>query len=220
MDGDLAPLPEMLALCERFDAWLYVDDAHGFGVLGRGGRGCLSHWGLDAGANAARLTARLVYMATLGKAAGVAGAFIAAAEPVVEWLVQRARPYFFATGAPPMVAEALRESLRIIEADDWRRERLRALRTQLVEGLRGLPWAVPESGCAIQPVILGDTATALAVMQALDAQGLWVPAIRPPTVPEGTSRLRISLSALHTAADIERLCAALAATARDLSARR
>lgn len=210
MDGDLAPLPDMLALCERHDAWLYVDDAHGFGVLGEGGRGSLAHWfGSDANRLPSRITARLIYMATLGKAAGVAGAFIAGAPAVVEWLMQKARPYFFATGAPPMVAEALRASLKLIESEAWRRERLLELRRQLTEGLTALPWHAPASGSAIQPVILGSAASALAVMRALEAEGIWVPAIRPPTVPEGTSRLRVSLSALHTAGDVERLLAAL-----------
>lgn len=214
MDGDLAPLPEMLALCERHDAWLYVDDAHGFGVLGTGGRGSLSHWGLDP----ARLPSRLIYMATLGKAAGVAGAFVAGAPALIEWLMHKARSFFFATGAPAMVAEALLASLVVIEAEEWRRERLLALRGQLAAGLAGLPWAAPASACAIQPLILGDNATALAVMAALDAEGLWVPAIRPPTVPEGTARLRISLSASHSPADVARLCEALHRTARAMQA--
>lgn len=209
MDGDLAPLPDMLALCERHDAWLYVDDAHGFGVLGEDGRGSLSHWGLDPRA----LPARLIYMATLGKAAGVAGAFIAGAPAMIEWLVHKARTFFFATGAPPMIAEALRASLHVIATEGWRRERLQALHRQLVDGLAGLPWPVPPSESAIQPVLLGDNAGALAVMAALDAQGLWVPAIRPPTVPDGTARLRISLSAAHGPEDVERLCAALRAAA-------
>lgn len=209
MDGDLADLPALLALCDRHDAWLYIDDAHGFGVLGARGRGSLEHWGLDFAAHAARL----VVMATLGKAAGVAGAFVAAAGPVIDWLVNRARPYFFATGAPPMLTEALRASLQIIERDAWRRERLVELREQLIEGLRGLPWSLPASGCAIQPVLLGSNASAMAVMRILDEQGLWVPAIRPPTVPEGSARLRISLSALHTGADVQQLCEALGGAA-------
>lgn len=216
MDGDLAPLPEMLALCERHDAWLYVDDAHGFGVLGDGGRGSLSHWGLDPAA----ASRRLVYMATLGKAAGVAGAFIAGAPSLIEWLMHKARTFFFATGAPPMIAEALRMSLRLIESEAWRRERLLALREQLATGLSGLaPWYAPASACAIQPLILGDNATAMAVMAALEEQGLWVPAIRPPTVAEGTARLRISLTAAHRPEEVARLCAALHATHAQLVAR-
>ena len=205
MDGDVAPIPQMLALCERHDALLYLDDAHGFGVLGRDGRGALSHCGLEGDA----IPSRLIYMATLGKAAGVSGAFVAGAAPVIEWLLQKARTYMFATGAPAMVAAALRASLRVIEAEGWRRERLAALRAQLQAGLAALPWDAPATPSAIQPLLLGDNATALSVMAALDAQGLWVPAIRPPTVPAGTARLRITLSAAHGAADVDRLLAAL-----------
>lgn len=205
MDGDLAPLPELLALCERHDAWLLVDDAHGFGVLGEGGRGSLSHWGLRAGA----MPPRLIYMATLGKAAGVSGAFVAGPEPVVEWLMQKSRTYMFATGAPAMVAEALRAALVVIEREGWRRERLRTLRERLAAGLAGSRWAAPRSDSAIQPVIVGDNGAALAVQAALEERGLWVPAIRPPTVPEGTARLRISLSAAHEAGDVDRLVSAL-----------
>jgi 8-amino-7-oxononanoate synthase len=204
MDGDLAPIPELLALCERHDAWLYVDDAHGFGVLGEGGRGSLSHWRVGASA-----ASRLIYMATLGKAAGVSGAFVAGAPSVVEWLLQRARTYMFATAAPAMIAEALRASLWVIEHESWRRERLAELRAQLREGLRGLPWTAPASDTAIQPLVVGDNATALAVMAALEQRGIWVPAIRPPTVPAGTARLRITLSAVHRVQDVARLCAAL-----------
>jgi 8-amino-7-oxononanoate synthase len=206
MDGDLAPLPELLALCERHDAWLMIDDAHGFGVIGEAGRGTLSHFGLAG----RRVTDRLVYMATLGKAAGVAGAFVAGGEAVVEWLMQRARTYMFATGAPALIAEALRASLRVIAEEEWRREHLKRLHVRLREGLTPLPWQAPRSDTAIQPLILGETATALEVMSALDAQGLWVPAIRPPTVPAGTSRLRICLSAAHTEDDVQRLCHAVA----------
>lgn len=206
MDGDLAPLPDMLALCERHDAWLMVDDAHGFGVLGEGGRGSLSHWGLRAGA----MPDRLIYMATLGKAAGVAGAFIAAAEPVIDWLVQRARTYFFATGAPPMVAQTVRSALKVIEREEWRRERLASLRVRLAAGLATLPWDVPTTATAIQPVVIGGNAQAMAMMTGLEARGLWVPAIRPPTVPEGTARLRITLSAAHADRDIDTLLTALA----------
>jgi len=211
MDGDLAPVPELLALCERHDAWLFVDDAHGFGVLGEGGRGTLSHFGLVP----ARHASRLVYMATLGKAAGVAGAFVAGAEPVVEWLLQRARTYMFATAAPATIAAGLRASLKIIEADDWRRAQLRTLHARLDEGLARLPWRAPASFTAVQPLLLGDNATALRVMDALQSRGIWVPAIRPPTVPAGTARLRITLSAAHSEAQVERLCEALGAIAQE-----
>jgi 8-amino-7-oxononanoate synthase len=205
MDGDLAPIPELLALCARHDAWLMVDDAHGFGVLGEGGRGTLSHLGLRARDHASRL----IYMATLGKAAGVAGAFVAGAAPVVEWLLQRARTYMFATAAPAPIAEALRAALRVIEQEGWRRERLAQLHAQLSAGLAALPWSAPASHSAIQPLIIGDNGSALGVMAALEARGIWVPAIRPPTVPAGTARLRITLSAAHSPAQVDRLLSAL-----------
>ena len=157
----------------------------------------------------ASAASRLIYMATLGKAAGVAGAFLAGGHAVIEWLLQRARTYMFATAAPAMIAEALRASLRVIEAEGWRRERLAELREKLRVGLQGLPWHAPHSDTAIQPLILGDNATALAVMAALEERVIWVPAIRPPTVPAGTARLRITLSADHRIEDVDRLCAAL-----------
>ncbi len=201
MDGNIAPLPQLLALCERHDALLMVDDAHGFGVLGPQGRGTAAHFGLRS--------ERLVYMATLGKAAGVAGAFVAGAENLVEWLLQRSRTYIFATAAPPMVAEALRVALRLIEADDWRRTRLTELARQLQVGIAGLPWPLLPSPTAIQPLIVGGNREAVDAATRLQAHGLWVPAIRPPTVPDGTARLRISLSAAHTAADVQHLLDAL-----------
>ncbi len=205
MDGDVAPVPALLELCERFDAMLMIDDAHGFGVLGAGGRGTLEHFGLTG----SQVSHRLIYMATLGKAAGAAGAFIAGASGMVEWLLQRARTYMFATATPPATAEALRASLRVIDSERWRREHLAALRTQLRAGLQGLPWQLLPSDTAIQPLIVGDNAQAMHVMDALWAQDVWAPAIRPPTVPAGTARLRISLSAAHSSADVEQLTLAL-----------
>jgi 8-amino-7-oxononanoate synthase len=219
MDGSVADVPALLALCERHDAWLMIDDAHGFGVLGAQGEGTLSHFGMAGrdGVSAAwsgRLD-RLIYMATLGKAAGVAGAFIAGEPSMVEWVMQKARTYMFATAAPAMVAEALRASLRVMSEEGWRREHLRALQLALREGvLRSkLPWDLWPSDTAIQPLVIGRNADALAVMSRLDAQGVWVPAIRPPTVPEGTARLRISLSAAHTLEQVQTLCEALAQAA-------
>jgi len=208
MDGDIAPLPELLALCERHDAWLMVDDAHGFGVLGAGGRGSLAHFGIAS--------PRIVYMGTLGKAAGVFGAFVAAEEPVIEWILQRARTYIFTTGTPPLLATALAASLELIASEEWRRDRLRQLIAQLRVGLAGLPWRLAPSETAIQPLIVGDNRAALALMDALRERGIWVPAIRPPTVPAGTARLRISLSAAHTPEDVAQLIAAL----KDISAAR
>ncbi|MGH8698363.1 MAG: 8-amino-7-oxononanoate synthase, partial [Burkholderiales bacterium] len=213
MDGDIAPLPELLALCERHDAWLVVDDAHGFGVLGPAGRGTLAHFGIAS--------PRIAYIGTLGKAAGVFGAFVAGDEPVVEWILQRARTYTFTTGSPPMLATALSASVDLIESGEWRRERLRQLIAQLGAGLAGLPWRLLPSETAIQPLIVGDNRAALVLMEQLRERGIWVPAIRPPTVPAGTARLRISLSALHTSEDVARLIAALhdIASARGLPER-
>lgn len=206
MDGDLADLPALLALAERFDAWLIVDDAHGFGVLGAQGRGSLSHFNL--------CSERLIYMGTLGKAAGVGGAFVAAHPTIIDWLVQAARPYIYTTAAPPAVAHALRASLRLIgsEEGEQRRtqlqQRITQLRTQLttlIDAHPTLGWQLMESSTAIQPVLIGDNAAAMALAAVLDAQDLWVPAIRPPTVPVGTARLRITLSAAHTTDDVQRL---------------
>jgi 8-amino-7-oxononanoate synthase len=200
MDGDIAPLPELLRLAEAFDAWLVVDDAHGFGVLGDG-RGTLAHFGLQS--------ERIVYMGTLGKAAGVAGAFVAAHPAVVETLVQVARPYVYTTAAPPLLAVALAAALRSIRNDDFRRVRLAELIAAFRQGAARLPWTLLPSATPIQPLIIGDVRTAVAVSDALLARGILVPAIRPPTVPAGTARLRVSLSAAHTRADVDALTAAL-----------
>ncbi|WP_114973462.1 8-amino-7-oxononanoate synthase [Rhodoferax ferrireducens] len=218
MDGDLADLPALLALAERFDAWLIVDDAHGFGVLGAQGRGSLSHFELKS--------ERLIYMGTLGKAAGVGGAFVAAHPTIIDWLVQAARPYIYTTAAPPAVAHALRESLRLMAGAEGDRRRahlqqlIGQLRTQLTALLAAHPalgWRLVDSSTAIQPIIVGDNAVTLALAAALDAQGLWVPAIRPPTVPAGTARLRITLSAAHSSDDVQRLVDGLARAAGDLT---
>lgn len=216
MDGNVVDVPALLALCEQHDAWLMIDDAHGFGVLGEHGDGTLSHQGIAgregvAAAWQGRLD-RLVYMATLGKAAGVAGAFIAGHPAMVEWVMQKARTYMFATAAPAVVAESLRAALRVMQEDPQRRTHLQTLRQRLRDGVEAarLPWTLMPSDTAIQPLVIGSNADAMQVMAALDAQGVWVPAIRPPTVPEGTARLRISLSAAHTVEQIDRLVAALA----------
>ena len=202
MDGDLAPLPLLYALAERYDAWLVIDDAHGFGVLGKNGRGSLSHFNLPA-------TPRILLMGTLGKAAGVGGAFVAGSETAVEFLLQKARSYIFTTAAPPAIACALSKSLALIENGDARRANLFARIGQLRDGLAGLPWQLLPSATAIQPLIVGDNEAALALANALWERGFWVPAIRPPTVPKGTARLRISLSAAHNAGDIDHLITAL-----------
>ena len=215
MDGNVADVPALMALCERHDAWLMIDDAHGFGVLGEHGEGTLSYFGMAgrdgvAPAWQGRMD-RLIYMATLGKAAGVAGAFVAGEPSMVEWVLQKARTYMFATATPAMIAEALRASVRVMQEEGWRRDHLCALQQRLREGVAaaGLPWHLMPSDTAIQPLIIGSNEAALAVMAKLDEQGVWVPAIRPPTVPEGTARLRISLSAAHKLAQVDQLVAAL-----------
>ena len=203
MDGDLAPLPGLLALCERHGAWLFVDDAHGFGVLGEHGRGALEHFGLRS--------PNLVYVGTLGKAAGVGGAFIAAHASVIELMIQRARPYIYTTAAPPALAHALLTSLDIIGGDEGRalRTQLAALIAQLDRELHLERWQRLPSSTAIQPIIIGSNDEALRAAAALHQQGLWVPAIRPPTVAAGTARLRVTLSATHTQEQVARLSAAL-----------
>lgn len=203
MDGNLAPLPRILALCERYGAWLVVDDAHGFGVLGDTGRGALEHFGLRS--------PNLVYIGTLGKAAGVGGAFIAAHASVIALLVQRARPYIYTTAAPPALAHALQASLDIIGGEEGgrRRAHLAALVAHLRDALRLRRWRLLASSTAIQPIVIGSNADALRVAAGLHEQGLWVPAIRPPTVAVGTARLRVTLSAAHTHEDVALLARAL-----------
>lgn len=201
MDGDLAPLDRMLDLCERYDAWLVVDDAHGFGVLGSRGAGSLEHFGLAS--------SRVVYMATLGKAAGVSGAFVAASAEVIEFLVQQGRPYIYTTASPPALSAALLKSLDLIAGEPWRRERVTQLAGRFAASLRVKRWRLARSDTAIQPLIVGTNAEAVALSDALAAQRIAVPAIRPPTVPEGTARLRISFSAAHADADVDALVAAL-----------
>jgi len=204
MDGDVAPLARLLELADAHDAWLVVDDAHGFGVLGEG-RGSLAHCGLAS--------ERIVYMGTLGKAAGAAGAFVAGHPAVIETLVQTARPYIYTTAAPALLAEAARAALSVIRDDTPRRRHLHALIARFRDGARALPWRLLPSGTAIQPLVVGASAAAVALSAQLAARGVWVPAIRPPTVPAHTARLRISLSAAHSEADVDALLAALHACA-------
>jgi len=201
MDGDIAPLREMLALCEQHDAWLYVDDAHGFGVLGERGRGSLAHFGVES--------SRIIYMATLGKAAGVSGAFVAAEQVVIDTLINHANSYVYTTATPPALSSALLQSLQLIEEGEERRAHLKLLVARLRSGLAGLPWILMESDTAIQPLLIGDNQRALELSAALRERGIWVAAIRPPTVPQGTARLRITLSAEHGEADVDRLIGAL-----------
>ena len=200
MDGDLAPVDALLDLAERYDAWLYLDDAHGFGVL-NDGRGGLT-------ARAAK-SARVIYLATLGKAAGVAGAAVAADQTVIDWLIQKSRTYIYTTATPPMLAACLSASLQQIADGEARREILRRNVRALRSGLADLRWNLLPSDTPIQPLIVGGNAEAVALSRALLERGLLVPAIRTPTVPQGTARLRITLSAAHTDHDVAQLITTL-----------
>ncbi|HSV48282.1 MAG TPA: 8-amino-7-oxononanoate synthase [Ramlibacter sp.] len=215
MDGDEADIPALLALCERHDALLLLDDAHGFGVLGPQGRGSLA----TAGLTGAKASHRVLYMGTLGKAAGVAGAFVAGDDAIVEWLIQKTRTYIFATAAPPLLACALSTSLGLIRQGDGLRRQLARnialLRSGVARAVQGTGWQLGRSSTAIQPLVIGPNDQALAVMEGLRARGIWVPAIRPPTVTEGTARLRIALSAAHTERDVASLVDALADLAHE-----
>jgi 8-amino-7-oxononanoate synthase len=214
MDGDVADIPALIALCERHDALLLLDDAHGFGVCGPQGRGSLAAVA-RTGAQASR---RVLYMATLGKAAGVSGAFVAGPSDLVEWLLQKTRSYTFATAAPALLAQSVRAALRVIQDEPARLERLHRniahLRAGLPAAIAGSGWTLLPSPTAVQALVIGSNDDALRAMGALADAGLWVPAIRPPTVPEGTARLRIALSAAHTSEDIDTLLRALGDAAR------
>ncbi|MEE8216184.1 MAG: 8-amino-7-oxononanoate synthase [Acidiferrobacterales bacterium] len=203
MDGDLAPLQRLLPLARAHKAWLLVDDAHGIGVLGPGGRGSLAH--LDIATQAP-----VILMGTLGKAFGVFGAFVAGDEPLIETLIQHARTYIYTTALPPAVAEAARASLQIVRSEEWRRERLQSLVDRFVEQATQMGLSLTGARTPIQPVILGSPEAAVAASRTLRAQGILVPAIRPPTVAPGTSRLRITFSAAHEPAHVDRLLQALA----------
>lgn len=207
MDGDLAPLPALAAACRDRDAWLFVDDAHGFGVLGAHGRGSLELEGLTQ-------EDVPVLMCTLGKAVGASGAVVAGAQDLVEVLVQRARTYMFTTALPPAVAAATRVALRLCREEDWRRERLVDLiaRFRRESGTLGL--RLLDSDTPIQPILIGEERAAVAASEALLDAGLWIAAIRPPAVPKGSSRLRITLSTAHSDADLDRLMEALSRLVR------
>ena len=207
MDGDVAPLRALADACQTHRASLFVDDAHGFGVLGRTGRGSLEAAGLG-------LQEVPLLMGTLGKALGTFGAFVAGPDELVETLLQKARTYIYTTAVPPAVAAATRAALRVLQDEPWRRERVLAHAARFRREATGLGLCLPPSVTPIQPVVMGDEAAAVAASEALRSQGLWIPAIRPPTVPAGTSRLRITFSAAHDDADVDRLLEALAMLAR------
>ena len=203
MDGDLAPLAQLAIRARQTDAWLMVDDAHGFGVLGPGGAGSVAQAGLDTDAVP-------VLMGTLGKALGCFGAFVAGSEALIETLIQHARSYIYTTALPPALAQATRVALRLARTESWRREKLQALVARFRAGADQLGLPLLESVTPIQPLIAGSAERAVAWSAHLERCGLRVPAVRPPTVPDGTSRLRIVLTAAHEEAQVDRLLDALA----------
>ncbi|MFL6648404.1 MAG: 8-amino-7-oxononanoate synthase [Sulfurifustaceae bacterium] len=211
MDGDLAPLPELFGIADAARARLIVDDAHGIGVLGAAGRGSFDYWGLVP-------TGAAVLMGTLGKALGTFGAFVAGDAVVIDTLIQRARTYIYTTALPPAVAEATRASLELVRSEEWRRERLRELTGRFRRGAMQLGLTLAESATPIQPVIFGAAKRAVAAARQLRARGFLIPAIRPPTVPEGTARLRITFSSLHTDEHVDRLLEALSSVHREIDA--
>ena len=203
MDGDVAPLRGLAALCSRQRATLMVDDAHGLGVLGPGGAGSVAEAGLSQDEVP-------VLMGTLGKALGVAGAFVAGSAALVDGLVQQARTFVYTTALPPALAAATCTAIDIARFEEWRRERLLRLVAHFRQGATARGIRLLDSRTPIQPILVGDAAAALALSQRLEANGFYVPAIRPPTVPQGAARLRVALSALHAESDLERLLDALA----------
>ncbi len=205
MDGDLAPLPELASIAKQQNAWLMVDDAHGLGVMGESGRGTVNHFEL----NNEQVP---ILMGTLGKAFGTFGAFVAGSEALIETLIQQARSYIYTTALPPAVATATSVSLRLLQSENWRREKLNELVKQFRAGASELGLNLMESATPIQPVLLGSVEATLAVSEALYQQGLFIGAIRPPTVPEGGARLRITFSASHTEEQVDQLLSALEAS--------
>lgn len=211
MDGDIAPIDQLLELAEKFNALILIDDAHGFGLLGQQGLGALDMFNIRSNNPN---SARIIYMGTLGKAAGLSGAFIAAEENLVEWIMQKGRTYIYTTASPPLVAHGLLKSLELM-AQPHHRQQLYNNIQYWQKNLQLKKWQLMPSSTAIQPIVIGSNADALKVAQLLDHQNIWVPAIRPPTVAEGTARLRVTLSATHTESQINQLIEALHAIEND-----
>ncbi|TXH94979.1 MAG: 8-amino-7-oxononanoate synthase [Pseudomonas sp.] len=203
MDGDLADLPNLCAVAKASNAWVMVDDAHGFGPLGATGGGIVEHFGLG-------LDDVQVLVGTLGKAFGTAGAFVAGSEELIETLIQFARPYIYTTSQPPAVACATLKSLELLQSEGWRRDHLNTLIARFRQGAAEIGLTLMDSPTPIQPILVGDSARAMQLSAMLKERGLLVGAIRPPTVPAGSARLRVTLSAAHSEAQLERLLQALA----------
>ncbi len=198
MDGDIAPLPELTAVAKQHKIWLMVDDAHGFGVLGKNGGGCVEHFALG-------MNDVPILVGTLGKAFGSFGAFVAGSEELIEYLIQKARPYIYTTALPPAVAEASRTSLKLLQTENWRREKLQTLIKHFRHGANELGLQLMDSETPIQPLLIGDNNKAMAISEKLLQQDILISAIRPPTVAEGTARLRVTFSAEHTEENVNRL---------------
>ena len=206
MDGDIASLPEIADVATQHDAWLMVDDAHGFGVLGNHGGGSVEHFGLNT-------EDVPILIGTLGKAFGTFGAFVAGSEELIEYLIQKARPYIYTTALPPAIAEATRISLKLLQTEHWRREKLQSLVQRFRQGANELGLQLMESCTPIQPLLISENDQAVTMSERLLKQGILISAIRPPTVPEGTARLRITFSANHRDVDVDQLLTALESVA-------
>ncbi len=202
MDGDVAPVQKLATIAREHNTWLMVDDAHGIGVLGKTGAGLLE--AEDLNQNDVH-----ILMGTLGKALGTAGAFVASSNDLIEYLIQTARTWIYTTAQPPAIAAATLASLKLVQSEHWRREHLQALIKQFREGATQLGLPLMPSGTPIQPILIGSSEQAVNLSQKLAENGIWVTAIRPPTVPVGTARLRVTLSAAHTAEDVDKLLSAL-----------
>jgi 8-amino-7-oxononanoate synthase len=212
MDGDLAKVTELLKLAHQYDVLILVDDAHGFGVLGQHGLGILEHAGIQSTNEAA---ARIIYIGTLGKAAGISGAFVAGHKTLIEWIMQKGRPYIYTTASPPAMAHGLLKSLELISDDSYRASLNKNIQ-YWKKTLRLKKWTLMPSDTAIQPIMIGKTEDALKVAQQLYQKNIWAPAIRPPTVPADTARLRITFSASHTTDQINQLIQALMEIEHDI----
>ncbi|GAA0790703.1 8-amino-7-oxononanoate synthase [Marinobacterium sediminicola] len=202
MDGDIADLPELSRVTREQGGWLMVDDAHGFGCLGNNGGGCVEHFGLSS-------EDVPVLIGTLGKGFGTSGAFVAGSEVLIETLIQFARTYIYTTSMSPAVAEATRTSLGLLQAESWRRDKLAQLIQRFRRGCSQLGYELMDSPTPIQPILIGEAGEAMRISAELEARGIFISAIRPPTVPAGSSRLRVTISAAHSEAQIDRLLEAL-----------
>jgi 8-amino-7-oxononanoate synthase len=205
MDGDLAKVAELLKLAHQYDALILVDDAHGFGVIGQHGAGILEHAGIQ---NTNEAAGRITYIGTLGKAAGISGAFIAGHKTLIEWILQKGRSYIYTTASPPAISHGLLKSLELMSDDSYRTSLNKNIQ-HWKKTLRLNKWSLMPSETAIQPIMIGKNEDALRVAQQLYQKNIWVPAIRPPTVPADTARLRITFSASHTTEQIDQLIQAL-----------